>query len=484
MRQMPGRPRFRPVPPRRLAPVAACLCAALALGGCEVKSWINPGEVVDPKKANRLDAQGKAVPRVQPILGELDLGVVRNPDSFTTARDVRDSDRQVEVRDYLIGPGDELRVSISDLNGPGQAPYVDVLRVSDTGLLNLPQLPDPVRVTGLTEAQIARLVDQQYVQAGIFKDAGSQASVLVTTAQNRTFGTLGNIAGPGRYLINRSDFTLLDAYTFARGTVDPQTTSEYVYIIRPTGGRNATGGSSGNNTNGNSPRSNPPAGNRGDPLNPRSDARDARDARDNAVKPEPVYAVMQGRPADPPRGGAAANRSNAAGSGVNFDAPKPVEGFEIIRVPLSKLLAGDLRYNIIIRPDDTLFVPPVLTGEYYMGGHVLRPGVFAIIPGRKLTIKQAVISAGGLDEVAIPGRTQLIRRIGDQDCFVRVDVAKIFVGLEPDVYLEANDMILVGTNLPAPFIAAFRNAFRITYGFGFLYDRNFAYDNNNGGRLF
>ena len=32
----------------------------------------------------------------------------------------------------------------------------------------------------------------------------------------------------------------------------------------------------------------------------------------------------------------------------------------------------------------------------------------------------------------------------------------------------------IGTNALAPFIAAIRNGFRFTYGFGFLYDRNFA----------
>ena len=37
-----------------------------------------------------------------------------------------------------------------------------------------------------------------------------------------------------------------------------------------------------------------------------------------------------------------------------------------------------------------------------------------------------------------------------------------------------NDIVRVGTNAFAPFVASFRNAFRITYGFGFLYDRNYA----------
>ena len=455
-----------PAPPRRprlarLAAASALLAlAGLTVGGCEIKSWLAPQELVDPKGSNRLDAQGKAKPRVQPILGELDLGVTRVPVAYTTARDVAPGDLVVQFSDYQIGPGDEVRVSIKNFQRDG-SDYLEPLRVSDTGLLNLPDLPDPVRVTGQTESQAARTINDRYVAAGIFQIGTSATSLLVLTAQNRTFGILGNVPNAGRFLINRSDFRLLDAYTLARGTNDPQTTSDTIYIIRPTG--TAAGG-----TGGNAPRGNPRnTGGTGDPLQPRSDARPAPAP---ALSPAaPIYAMVQNS-----QGAQDTRRSG----NVTFTPPRPVDGFEIIRVPLDRLLSGDLNFNVVIRPDDTVYVPAVLTGEYYVGGHVTRPGVYAIIPGRKLTIKQAIISAGMLDEVAIPGRTQLIRRINDQECFVRVDLSKIFTGQQPDVYLQANDQILVGTNLPAPFLATFRNAFRITYGFGFLYDRNFAYDNN------
>jgi 5-formyltetrahydrofolate cyclo-ligase len=63
--------------------------------------------------------------------------------------------------------------------------------------------------------------------------------------------------------------------------------------------------------------------------------------------------------------------------------------------------------------------------------------------------------------------------------FVRVDLDKIFAGTQPDIFLKPDDQLLVGTNAFAPFIAAARNAFRITYGAGFLYDRNFAAEQNN-----
>ena len=146
------------------------------------------------------------------------------------------------------------------------------------------------------------------------------------------------------------------------------------------------------------------------------------------------------------------------------------------------LRQGDLRYNIVIRPDDLILVRPPVIGEYYMGGHVARVGVYSLT-ARKISLTQAVISAGMLDQLAIPGRAQIIRRIGsDHNCFVRVDLEKIFAGELPDIYLKPDDQVLVGTNAIAPFLAAMRGGYRFTYGFGFIYDRNFAYDVNNQNR--
>ena len=140
-----------------------------------------------------------------------------------------------------------------------------------------------------------------------------------------------------------------------------------------------------------------------------------------------------------------------------------------------------MKYNIVIRPGDLIFVPDPVTGEFYMGGHVARVGVYSLT-GRKITITEAVISAGMLDQLAIPERTEIRRRIGnDRMVHVRVDLAKIFAGEEPNLYMKPYDEVLVGTNAIAPFLAAMRGGFRLTYGFGFLYDRNFASSANNRG---
>jgi protein involved in polysaccharide export with SLBB domain len=163
-----------------------------------------------------------------------------------------------------------------------------------------------------------------------------------------------------------------------------------------------------------------------------------------------------------------------------FNAPTSVGVDRVIRIPYQALKAGDLSYNIAIHPRDLVIVQPLPVGEYYLGGHVARPGVYTL-SGRRVTIKQAIVSGGMFDDLAIPQRTEIIRRIApDREVYVRVNLERIFAGETPDMYLKPNDQIMVGTNMLAPFLSAFRGAFRLTYGFGFLYDRNFAYSTNSG----
>jgi hypothetical protein len=175
----------------------------------------------------------------------------------------------------------------------------------------------------------------------------------------------------------------------------------------------------------------------------------------------------------------ATSTADAGSQDFEFNAPAEPTDVKIIRIPLDDLHRGELKYNIVVRPGDYIYVPQPVVGEYYMGGHVLRTGVYSLT-ARKITLKEAFISAGMLDPVAIPSRTQIIRRIDDNhEVFAVVDIEKIFAGTEPDMYLRPDDQVLVGTNIIAPFLAALRNGFRITYGFGFLYDRNY-YTGNNG----
>ena len=97
------------------------------------------------------------------------------------------------------------------------------------------------------------------------------------------------------------------------------------------------------------------------------------------------------------------------------------------------------------------------------------------LTGRKVTVKLALTAAGNLGPLAWPENSILVRRIGDgQELIYPLNIEAIFRGEEPDIYLKPNDLISVGTDVRASFMAVVRNAFRMTYGFGFIYDRNFA----------
>ena len=124
----------------------------------------------------------------------------------------------------------------------------------------------------------------------------------------------------------------------------------------------------------------------------------------------------------------------------------------VIRVPVEPLIAGDARYNIVIRPGDIIRVPPSPQGFYYMRGEVIRPGVYNLPSVGKLTLLRAIAAGGDFAPTAIAEGTQ------------------------PDIYIKRDDMINIGTSFWATPLAVIRGGFRTSYGFGFLLDRNFGND--------
>jgi len=179
---------------------------------------------------------------------------------------------------------------------------------------------------------------------------------------------------------------------------------------------------------------------------------------------EPVRPVIKIEPGEQPTG--------------PYEMPgvkrEPDTGTRLIRIPAKKLLEGDPRYNIVIKPGDTIHVPVNIVGEFCIMGHVNRPGYFNMT-GRPMTLKMAIAAAGGLGPLAWPKRVEVVRRTGrDREVIVMLDLDKIASGDLPDVFIKPNDLINVGTHPTSRWRAILRNAFRATYGFGFVYDRNFS----------
>ncbi|HUS90799.1 MAG TPA: polysaccharide biosynthesis/export family protein [Phycisphaerae bacterium] len=146
----------------------------------------------------------------------------------------------------------------------------------------------------------------------------------------------------------------------------------------------------------------------------------------------------------------------------------------IIAINLDQLRDGDPRQNIVLRDNDIVQIPPLEVGEFYIMGEVLRPGVYSLT-GRQITVKMALAAAGNMSALAWPENSILIRRVGDrQEQVIPLNLEEIFLGNDPDLFLKSNDVIAVGTDVRASFMAVVRNAFRMSYGFGFIYDRNFS----------
>ncbi len=146
----------------------------------------------------------------------------------------------------------------------------------------------------------------------------------------------------------------------------------------------------------------------------------------------------------------------------------------VIAINLNSLQRGDWNQNIVIREGDVIRVPPLPVGEFYVYGEVQRPGVYSLT-GRKITIKMAMAASGNLGPLAWPENSILVRRIGrNQEQTFPINLERIFKGQDADVFLKPNDVLFVGTHWKSSFLAVLRNAFRMTYGFGFIYDRNFS----------
>jgi protein involved in polysaccharide export with SLBB domain len=227
---------------------------------------------------------------------------------------------------------------------------------------------------------------------------------------------------------------------------------------------------------------------------------DGRDLLDEALMPEELATAPADesgppatRPATTDTGELPALPPFAFGSdSIDTDEPRTEDGVDgeqepvdweelavegqqrIIQIPADRLRSFDSSYNIVIRHGDQIRVDPGPVGFYYMSGHVMRPGSYSLT-GQEMTLTQAVAAAGGLDQLAWPTRCEVRRRIdGDREEITQWDYARIVEGKDPNFFIKPNDEVNIGTHAIAPLLATIRNSFRLTYGFGFVYDRNFA----------
>jgi len=451
------------------------------------------------------------------------LGVEDEPAPiYAGAQDPTPEDVLSYEQDYAFGVGDIIRVTIYELIQPG-AIYVNDFVVTETGRISIPEVGQ-IRAAGLSEA---KLEDE-------IKDILSPNILLnpiVTVRLGQSESRMASISGQGvgrslRIAIPRYDLRLTDLISVAGGIEEFNVS--YIYVSREiTGSENAsaTNGDLAMNPKSKSISKNissirqkvlfsnkikdndrvleivkPYAkGTIKDQVTITSSEMASARELENPVglntsdmvnndngRVEWVFEDGKWIPVkvghDPIRKSPPVEVENELAKDIFPDEPEygwdqlgtAGKQTRVIKIPVDKLLGGDPKYNIIIRPGDSITVPADIIGEFSVMGNVNRTG-YIPLTGRPMTLKQAISAAGGLGQLAWPKKVEVVRRIGkNKEEIVMVDLDKIAKGLQPDFFIKPHDLINVGTHSSSRFLAVLRNAFRATYGFGFIYDRNFA----------
>jgi len=119
---------------------------------------------------------------------------------------------------------------------------------------------------------------------------------------------------------------------------------------------------------------------------------------------------------------------NQVGAGV---ASAPAE---VIRVNMRDIQAGDLSKNVVLRPNDTVFIPQA--PKVFVSGEVRNPGAYPFAPGT--TVRQAISLAGGLTEDGSSGRIRVVRTIGGKSRELKIKLEEA---------IEPGDTIVVKSKL-------------------------------------
>lgn len=223
--------------------------------------------------------------------------------------------------DYLIGPGDVLRVTVY-----GHEDLSQTVVVQPAGGFVYPLIGAVEAAEATPEELGARIAAR--LAKGLIRDA--RVSVAVQEYRSKVVYVVGEIARPGTYpLTGRT--TVVEVVAKA-GPLSPQAGSE-VIVVRPTGA-----------------------------------------ALNRPLIPSEV-------------------------------APAAAQ---ILKVDLTAIQAGHLDRNLLLAPNDTVFVPQA--ERIFVTGEVRNPGAFPLRTG--LTVRQAVSLAGGFSEDAATGSARVVRATG------------------------------------------------------------------------
>lgn len=152
-------------------------------------------------------------------------------------------------------------------------------------------------------------------------------------------------------------------------------------------------------------------------------------------------------------GGVTAERGNVAyimrgGSNGKLNSSGldgKIAGNDPLKVDLLSLLdKGDMSRNLPLQTGDVIYIPlgrSLDLGEsnIYVEGEVSKPGVYAYQPG--LTALNACIMAGGFTKYAAANRARIIRKEGDSQIIIQINLEDVKKGIIQDEKLMPGDLI-------------------------------------------
>lgn len=491
--------------PRRSLQAAALsillVLSGLCSTGCEWDSYMNPSTT----------GYWEHTPTTMPIIRRI-AAIEPDDSEYVQITDVRPEDLRPLITEYRLVPGDSLVVNIFNYPQQGVNTPFEV-RIENNGTMELLGI-GKFFVLGATSDEVKRIVSDGLIAQDLIRRP--ELGVTIVGRSQQQYSVIGAVRAPGPYFIPEPSYRLLDALAAAGGLIDESTAE--IFVIRQVALADdysdigAPAGASPVNPNtgetGNTPENNERLIDLIDELSkPASPSIVSSNTSTSRARPvyqpedrEPEVDLIDGGGAQQQPGGERLSPFDTTASQWIFidgrwvqikDQPnlagtlreRADEALEaenlvtqrIISIPADRLMQGDARFNIVVRPGDILRIPSPSGGTIYLSGQVNRPGAFDLTP--QLTLTRFIAAAGGLGGLAIPERVDITRMVGtDRQATIRVNYKAIADGSQPDIFIKANDHVNVGTNFWAYPLAVVRGGFRATYGFGFLLDRNFGND--------
>jgi polysaccharide export outer membrane protein len=291
------------------------------------------------------------------------------------------------VKDYPIGPGDVLEVSVPPIDELAKR----TVRVEADGTISLPML-GTMRAAGLTQEQLCAELRGK-LRTYMYQP---DVEVFVKQYNSREVAVVGAVNSPGLITLSAPNETVLDMLTRAGGL--SQTAANEVILL---------------------------------PVEYSSQPATGRISQVSAETPAPMDGLHQSAKA--------AARSRAAFQRREVSALLRQNSHPLIIGLKGSALTGAGGYlNMPVRPGDVLVVPG--GGQVMVIGWVQNPGHFQV--GSGLTVLGAIGAAGGPMYAANTSDIHLIRTRRDGSKLVlTMNLNKIKSGTERDLAVRANDVI-------------------------------------------